>query len=329
MLNLPGLFAQHLQGEVTSLTVCWAVTRNNGAVIRGTAHDRDVTLTTGPYAGTYSARTAVFSTDVRSTSDGSVSNLDVEGAMRVDAQANDIKTEEIEGGLYDQAKAVLFAVNWREPDSGMRILASGTLGEFTRDSDGRYRSEVRGLTQALAQQIVQTASSMCNVTVFGDSRCKFNVGAVTRTGTITSVTDRRRFAAQLDPGPTPVTEIYFNGGRLKFGSGDNVDVIREVRVCSVDEQADTAEVLLWDEAPADIEIGDTFELPPGCDRQEPTCRLVHNNLVNFRGYGIYAAGRDALLRGPNDGGDSVWGGMSQAAFEQYIAETVIKAIKLL
>src|SRR5690606_8987934 len=63
---------------------------------------------------------------------------------------------------------------------------------------------------------------------------------------------------------------------------------------------DNAEILLSDEMPYDIEVGDTFELPPGCERQYATCRWIHDNIINFRGYGLYATGRDALMRGIGD-----------------------------
>jgi uncharacterized phage protein (TIGR02218 family) len=329
MLTLPAALTAHLDGNVTSLTACWAVTRRNRQVIRGTAHDRDVPITSGVYAGTYPARAAIFASDVRATSDGSVSNLDVEGTFLVEPGADDITVEEIEGGLYDQASAVLFLVNWQSPNDGQRVLVAGTLGEFFRDSDGRYRSEVRGLAQALSQQIVDTHSATCNVRLFGDERCKFVVSAVTRTATVTSVISRRRFAVSLDAGAEPGSPVYFHGGRLAFTSGANEDVIREARVVQVNGSNDAAEILLWDEEPADIQIGDTLDLPPGCDRQYETCRLIHDNLVNYRGYGLYAAGRDALMRGPGDTGEAALTVLSSAEYQALLQAVADAAAELL
>lgn len=300
MQTLPPGLASHLAGDVTTLTVCWLVEKLNGDVIRGTAHQTDITITTGTYAGTYKARTAVFATDNRNTSDGAVSNLDVDGAFRVDATIDDISVTDIEAGLYDQARAVLLLVNWADPDSGQKVLRAGTLGEFYRDSSGRYRSEVRGLTQALSQQIVRTYSERCDVKIFGDERCKFDVAAATRTGTVTAVTNRKRFDVSLDAGAQPPSPVYFVGGRLKFTSGALDGVIREVRGCRVNEANDAAEIALWEEAPTDVEVGMTIELPPGCDRTADTCRLIHQNFVNFRGHGLFATGKDALMRGPTD-----------------------------
>lgn len=303
MLTLPSALAIHLSGRVLSLTICWAVTRSDGKVLRGTAHDRDITISSGEFAGTYPARATIYSTDVASKSDGSVSNVDVEGAFF--ASVDELTVEDIEGGFFDQAPAVVFMVNWQNPDAGQKVILAGTLGEFYRDSEGRYRSEVRGITQALSQHIGRSYSERCDVKVFGDERCKFDVASVTRTGTVSGVTNRKRFDVTLDPGDTPKSPVYFVGGRLQFTSGVLDGVVREVRACVVNETNDGAEISLWDEAPADIEVGTTFKLPPGCDRTADTCRLIHENIVNFRGWGLYATGKDALMRGPTNIGKRI------------------------
>jgi len=181
MLTLNAALEAHLQSDTPTLTVCWAIMRRDGTTLRGTAHDRDIVITSGAYAGTYRASTAITASDINSASDGSVQNMEVEGAItRVDAEIPDITAEDIEGGLYDQAEAVLLLVNWASPDDGQKILVRGTLGEFYVDSDGRYRTEVRGLTQAHSQQIGRTYSERCDVKVFGDSRCSQSAASAAR-----------------------------------------------------------------------------------------------------------------------------------------------------
>src|SRR5690606_31924756 len=127
----------------------------------------------------------------------------------------------------------------------------------------------------------------CDVKVFGDSRCKFDVAAATRTATVIEVTNRKHFTVALDAGPEPLTSNYYDGARLVFTSGANETFIRETRFVMLDETAENGTVILWEEAPADIEVGDTISLPPGCNRLYTTCRDVHQNLVNFRGHGIF------------------------------------------
>src|SRR5690606_32468009 len=96
MRELSAQLEAHLQSDVTSLAYCWLVEKNNGEVLRGTTHDQPLTISSGIYAGTYSPRTAVFATDVVKKSDGAVSNMEVEGALRVDALIGDLRVEEIE-----------------------------------------------------------------------------------------------------------------------------------------------------------------------------------------------------------------------------------------
>lgn len=293
-----------LDSETTKLTVCWFVEKGVGSpteVIRGTAHDKDITISSGDYAGTYRAGTAVMASDIESQSDGGVQNLEVEGAFQVDANIPDLTVADIEGGSFDQATAVLLLVDWSNPNAGQKVLLSGTLGEFFRDSDGRYRTEVRGLTQALQQNVMRTYGERCDVKLFGDSRCGFDVAGATRTGTILSVTSRKRFTVALSTSPT-LTEpalAYYVGGRLLFVDGNNQGVYREIRAHSEPGSPQQIDILLWDEAPDVISAspGDTVSIEPGCDRLYATCKHVHNNLVNFRGHGFLATGKDRLMAG--------------------------------
>lgn len=298
MLDLaPGVEAL-IEARVKFLTACWAVTRNDAVVVRGTMHDRDVTIDSGPYAGTYHARNALRISDSESASDGSVQNVDAEGGFFYWGSIPEFTIEDIEAGLYDQAKAELLLVHWPAPATVIKVITAGTLGEFERDSDGLFRTEVRGPTQALSQQIMSTYSERCDVKRFGDLRCGFNVAGVTRTGTVDTVTDRRRFAATLDAGPAPADDAYYGGGNVTFTSGDNAGFEREVRAHTPVDGLEAIEILLHDEEPADVSPGDTFSLEPGCDRLWSTCRHTYDNIVNFRGFGILAPGKDKLLRDP-------------------------------
>ncbi len=53
----------------------------------------------------------------------------------------------------------------------------------------------------------------------------------------------------------------------------------------------------WEPFPEDMENGDAFELSIGCDRQYTTCK-GYGNLPNWRGFGVYIPGVNALTAGP-------------------------------
>lgn len=297
MLTLNANLAANLAGETPTPTLVWEVRSVTGQVLRGTTHDVDITIAAGRYAGTYPASEGITGSDTEDKADGSVKNAEVEGLL-AEAPMVGIRAEEIEAGVWDAASAALVLVNWRAPDDGYKELIVGTLGEFFVDDNGLYRSEVRGVTQALAQNVTRSASERCDVKRFGDDRCRKNVTPLIRTATVTAVEHRKRFTAALDAGIAPLNDIYYVHGEVRWTGGDNSGYLATVRAHSPIDSADLIDLLLWDESVADIEVGDTLRLRPGCDRAAGTCRWVHNNFVNFRGVGVYSPGTDRMVQGP-------------------------------
>jgi uncharacterized phage protein (TIGR02218 family) len=307
MKNFPPSYAQHLNQRVTTLAICWRIEKKNGDVILGTDHDRDIRITETNIGvdisgssfsldGVYKASSGVTGSDVKSNADMSVSNMEVQGALASHSGIVDLSVDDIEAGLLDSARVITFRVNWQDPDEFQELLRFGFLGEITRTAEGTYRTEVRGLEQILQQTIGRTCGDRCDVAEFGDARCKINVAALTVTGTVTSVTSRRRFDASLTTDSSTPDSPYFRLGRLTFTSGANQGFTRQVKLDNVGDVLGNLE--MWEPFPRDVEIGDTFTLTPGCDRRYETCRDVHNNLVNFRGPGIFTPGMDEIIRAP-------------------------------
>jgi uncharacterized phage protein (TIGR02218 family) len=295
-------FAAHIRQPTTTLAVCWKITKNDGGVILGTQHDRDITVevsqpTIVDLTGVYLAQSAITGSEVRSSSDLSVDNMEVQGAtdQSVDTSGDvaiDVSVQDIEAGMFDNAQVTVFLCNWADPDAGQAILRRGRLGNLSRDSDGRYRTEVRGLSQHLSQQIGHVYQETCNVVRFGDSRCQYDVESIRIESPITSVVSNKQFSI-AEPGAEPPAG-YPNGGEVLFLTGDNTGFTREVKTTTV--AAGELTVELYEELPADVEIGDQLQLTPGCDRRWSTCR-AYTNLVNFRGWGVYIPGTMAMMRG--------------------------------
>lgn len=293
MRALPPGLDLHLQGDLTTLAVCWRITRTDGVLILGTEHDQDLTIETGgspanPYAGTYVAQAGITGSDVRSTSDMSVDNMEVTGAVNQgDLTLVDLSAADIEAGLFDDASVVLFMVNWQAPDDGQIVLRTGTIGEISRTAEGQYRTELRGLAQRLTQNIVRTYGSSCDAEL-GDSRCGIDILSLTITGTVTAVTSNRQFTASLSYGsPANDTPGYFTGGLITWTSGANESFGMEVKQ---DTHGSPGDILLYLPMTADIEVGDTFTLRPGCDKSAAMCKGQFANLENFRGHGAWVPG---------------------------------------
>jgi uncharacterized phage protein (TIGR02218 family) len=304
-------YAAHLQQPVTTLAICWRITKRDGSVILGTDHDRNIPITVmnigvpidSPpsidLVGVYLARAGITGSDIKSSSDMSVDNMEVRGALQPtpDMQIFDLTVADIESGLLDDAQVTTFRVNWQDPDDFQEVLRYGFLGEIVRTAEGQYTTEVRGLTQVLQQTLGRTCGERCDVRRFGDERCKFPVEAHTVSGTVTAVTSRRRFNTTLNIFDSSAPESpYFRLGRLTWLTGDNVGFPGRVKLDNVGDVLGNLEMA--EEFPYTIEVGDTFELEPGCDRSYETCRDVHDNLINFRGPGIFCPGPDEIIRAP-------------------------------
>ena len=266
--------------------------------------DRDIEITSGTYVGLYLAHAGITGSDMRSTSDLSVDNLEVTGALAAPSTDSsdtsdssslfllDVNAADIEAGLLDNAEVTTFLVNSDDPDLHQLILRSGWIGGITRTAEGQYKTELRGLTQALSQGIVRTYGVGCDAEL-GDARCRVDMAPRTTTSSvITVVVSRREFthdaADLLDSlGQVP-------GGTVTWTSGENTGYSMEIKEYVLEPGPNR--LVLYLPMPLDIAPGDTFTFRPGCDKQHATCLAVYNNIPNFRGHGFFVPGESEILK---------------------------------
>ena len=300
---------EHLRSDQLTTAICWSIAKRDGTFIRGTEHDEDIVIEqitwdmesihfddasisfAGNPEGLYRAGANITASTVQSGSEMAPDNMDVDGAIpNTVTDVIDVTVDDIEGGLLRQAPVTVFCVNWQAPSAGQVIMRRGFLGEIARDSDGMYTTEIRGLLQLLSQVFVETYGELCVVKRFGDARCKLDLTPYTHTGEVTAVTNRKAFATDLSMSPYP----DFRGGAFTFLTGDNAGYLREAK-----SGADPApgEFTFWEGWPNEPQIGDTFSVVQACNRTATACK-GYNNLVNFRGYGVFIPGIDALAKGP-------------------------------
>ena len=294
-INAAGL--AHLAQRVTSLAVCWRVQRNDGVLILGTEHPLDITIAPGDspdlFGGTYKAGAGISGSDLKSADDLAVDNSEVTGSYNRDLTIVDLRAEDIEAGLFDLAAVTVFVCNWKAPDDFQIILGAGTLGDIIRTAEGQYRTERRGLAQALTKNFVRTFGIDCDA-IFGDARCMFDLATVTFAGVVTAVTNRREFTATIDPS---FDETQGRRGYVLFTYGANEGFREDVK------QTAAGVVTLYLPMPREIEVGDTFNITQGCDFKFATCKDVYDNLYGpggliggFRGHGFYVPGQHEILK---------------------------------
>jgi len=166
MKSVSGALATHLAGAVTTLATCWRVERTDGAVFGFTDHDRDLVVSSVTYAaGSGYARAAIAS-----RADLSVDDTELSGILN----SGLITESDIRAGVWDGAEVRIFVVNWADLSQGTMPLRRGRLGEVISADDGSFTVELRGLAQALQQQVGELYSSECRADL-GDARCRITL----------------------------------------------------------------------------------------------------------------------------------------------------------
>ena len=166
MKSTSAALAAHLAGPVTTLACLWRISRVDGKEFFFTDHDRDLSFE----GKVYKASSGYSRTAIANDASLSVDNLDVEGVF--DSEA--ITEEELRAGLFDQAEVRIFLVNWVDPAMGALRMRRGWFGEVVLTEQGVFRTELRGMTQALQQRIGELYSPECRADL-GDHRCKVPV----------------------------------------------------------------------------------------------------------------------------------------------------------
>lgn len=293
MLILPAAAELHLARESRRLTICGYVEKKDGTVVRCTQHDDDVEIDSGDYEGLYFSSSAITGSDIKSNSDLSVDNMEVSGMISDGFSITGFSVADMEAGLFDDAPFETFLCQWDNGSLWQKTIRRGYLGEIARTAEGSFQCEWRGLIQVLHQMIGRTYGERCDVKRFGDARCMLNVEDMAQSGTITSITSRRRFDATLSGGPHAAGT--FDLGEIVILTGSNAGYLKQVKRDAVNGTVGQLE--LWDSLPNDLQVGDTFSVKPGCDRRWETCQ-AYANYKNFRGHGRWIPGIPNIIRAP-------------------------------
>lgn len=277
MLDLPAEFLERLSDEVTQVALCWRVTRADGVALGFTSHDAPFVIDGLPYRPSRSFTPSRI--DTRRAL--SVDTLEVQGILSDAA----ISAVDLDVGRYDDAYINVFLTDWGRPQLAQLPLRSGRLGDIRR-ADDVFNAELRGRKQDLQRPISGIFSPECRAEL-GDFKCRVALREFIAEGHVTAVSHQGEFSSDLSE-----ADEYFHYGRLRFLTGPNAGLVREVK-------RDVGGVLtLVEPLPFAIEAGQLFEAEAGCDKRFVTCRDKFNNALNFRGE-PYLPGVDAIFEYPS------------------------------
>jgi uncharacterized phage protein (TIGR02218 family) len=263
-----------LDGDLTTVTLCWRIERRDGVAIGLTSHDRDLTI--GGLV--YRAAPGMTPSAIKRSAALDADSMDVTGALTSAA----ISEEDLLAGRWDGARISLFATDWSDPGETVS-LGTGTIGAV-ETRNGALTAELRGVAARLERPVVEATSPECRAEL-GDARCRV------------AMAERRRFARvvsidgavlTLDTAE-PVANGY-GGGRLRWFGGMNSGLEDAVA------RSDGSSVTLR-RPPRFDGAGALVELIEGCDKSLATCAGRFGNALNFRGE-PYLPGMDLLTRYP-------------------------------
>ncbi len=289
----PSLTA-HLASGATTLCACWRVIRADGTVLGFTDHDRAIFFD----AVEHEPETGLDASAAVSNSGLQVGGLDVTGAFASDK----IDEDDLEAGLYDNARVEMWLVNWAAPDE-RHLMRIGSIGEVRREGEA-FTAEIRSLSHALDQERGRIFRATCDADL-GDARCTVDLDSDDWSASAT-VLETDGFGSLLASVPGDRPTGFFDQGALVFASGANAGRKSEVLRHKRDDDGDT--ITLWQPMAEAIEVGDAFTVSAGCDKRFSTCRDRFANAVNFRGF-PQMPGNDFALSYPTQGGGNDGGGL--------------------
>ena len=265
----------------TTVARCWKATRKDGFILAVTTCARDL-LFEGVL---YRAAEGFIPKAISQEASAAVANTEVEGAL-----SDDITELEFEAGKWDGATVEVFEVNYRALVNGKLWIATATMGDI-KVTRSAFNAELRGLAQKLQKVVGRVVTKGCPW-VFGSispnawtAACNKDLGPLTVTGTLTSVTDLRTFS---DSGRTEVDD-WFGAGVITFLTGANAG--QSLEIYSYGSGVFVTHLPFLNN-PA---VGDTYSVTPGCRKRfTEDCRNKWANTNNYGGFDLLP-GPDSVL----------------------------------
>lgn len=265
MKTIPAALQSHYELSSTNLCHCLKITREDTTVFAFTDYVEELTVNGQAYSpdGSFLISAIVYKND------GTPDTVAIEGYP----EDSDF-IEQLRIGLFDNASFELLNVNNQDVTQYI-TLKKGRIGDFEREDDNLYYINCYGLADYLREQTGRNVQIECDADL-GDSRCTVVLATFTMSGTVTSVTNKRKF---ID---TSISESdnYFQYGLLTWTSGANNGLSAEVYTYT----SSTDEFELFTDMPYTIAVGDNYDVYAGCDKSIATCLNIFNNKDNHRGF---------------------------------------------
>lgn len=263
---------QQLSNSSQSLTWCWLITRTDGGQIGFTSFDLPLFIAGRdylPFTG-FDAGASQQSLEKTIDSQELTGILDPSG----------ISLEDLTSGVYEFATVKRFIISVEDIPVSFNLnpakhldLPPGYIAESKRLGGIGFSIKVIDYLELLNNSTVESTSKTCRCKSLGDDRCRVDLADFSYDLVITSVESNRTFSINV-----PFPDSHFNRGRLRFASGQNIDIYRDIGF-SLGNKI----ILLPSPAPFNIAVGDTIKAFAGCNRTKLQCITKFHNYQNFMG----------------------------------------------
>ncbi len=284
MKKFSNALQQHLDSGATTLCHCWRLTRHDGTVLGFTDHDKNLSFD----GAVFEAVSGFLATEMRETLGLGIDQMEVDSALSSLA----LKEEDLQAGLYDDARVEIFWVNWQAP-SQFILLRYGSLGEITRGATS-FSAEVRGMAHYLNQTQGRSYQYNCDA-ILGDKKCGISFDdPLYKVSTQVAAQQENRVISL--PEGINFEKGWFSHGLLSWTSGSNNGLKMEIKRDY--SEGNIRKISLWQPMVKQIAAGDAFIMTAGCDKHFSTCRDRFSNSLNFRGF-PHMPGNDFITSYPS------------------------------
>lgn len=297
-------FYEHLQGSTT--TVCEAVRfrLDDGRIFGICGLDKDLFWDNMWWRSVSGLNSKDFSSDTELSVDNSEVSI-LMSAMYQDG----LTFEELQAGVLDNGTYEFFIVNYQDTEQYLRLDA-GDIGEVKVKSLDETTIELLSHAVRLRSGTGTVTSVRCRA-IFGtyansQTGCGVNADIMWEDGVVTGVSDVEKQSVFADSS-TPLTEES-NNYRVRFTSGRN----KSPRLYQVEGYSlISGTIALIEPTRFPIEVGDTFQIRPDCNKLPDDCKK-YSNIINYKGEpyipvadGLEGLTPNAQLAGGVTGGVSI------------------------
>lgn len=266
-------FQNQLQRSVLTLRRLWRLTPAGRGTLYYTDHDREIVYDSNTYV---SEKTFTASAISNQLGIGQA-NFEITTLL-----TEDITKADVEGGIYGGAKVEVDAIFYDHTDYGVMPMFTGAITTASVPYKFQAIFGCNGVASRGQHYLTEVYSPTCRAE-FCDERCSLDIADFTTAGCeVTAVAGIHTFnSSDIDTGLNAYALGY-----VKWLTGANAGRRSEVQSSS------GTSVRLLIKPPFQIEVGDTFDIVKGCDKQVTTC-TAYDNLLNFRGE-PYVPGSDYI-----------------------------------